>query len=140
VFFVPTLPHDTLDAWDLEKRESKVFFFLSEESAFFYREIFEYEEWFSIPDPKWSKLVNDIECAGFEEFDRKDTFDIQSLFREIFYVVIVLEDLEDMLFKILEFRSFDRESCGLSMPAISLKKMLGIIEKRHDIAPLRTST
>jgi hypothetical protein len=68
------------------------------------------------------------------------TFYIEDFFREIGDIVSPRDRLPHCLLERRDSLRLDREPCSLTMPTISDKKMLALIQELEQIAPLRSTT
>lgn len=117
-----------------------MFFLFSERLSTLNSHIFEYKEWLGIPDSERPKVINSIEYICIDGVDGKNAFHIQDFLREIIDIMDHGNLFPDSLLESFDIIFFDCESSCLTMPTISNKKILAVIEEFNEIAPFWGST
>ena len=101
-----------------------------------------------LDDPKWARIAYAIWSESVDVFEssygdsryREDALDIEDFFREICYIVCPRYSSVHGFSELGYSVSFYGESRSLTMPTISDKKMLALIQELDQIAPFRSTT
>ncbi len=139
-FFITCIPEEEFEWWIFGNSYGKMFFILSERLNVCDSNVFEYEEWFRIPNAEWSKMIDIFQCFYSYLCWTKGTFNRKDFVWKILYIMYTGYLFPHGSLEFIYFICFDRESSCLTMTTISHKIFFAIIEKFDEIAPFWRST